>query len=175
LLLNILKSISMKLTLLFISLLFISLSAKNNDYSTIIDKEFNNKLLDIRQDYDRDISAVGFVRKYITKQNKNNGIYSSAFEYLDTVGNAHGTQMQLVKLNSKSGKVVLDKSSKLSNFSEAIALTKTPSNGYYIGGHTMDGQLILLKLDAQANLIFKKNFGTKNFDRLNNIVQLSDG
>ena len=82
--------------------------------------------------------------------------------------------MQLIKIDA-SGKIILDKSSALSQFSKAVAITKTPTNGYYVGGHTMDGQLILLKLDSSANLIFKKTFGTKNFDKLNNIVQLSDG
>ncbi len=163
----------MKQILLFTSLLLASLlSADDSDYSIIIDKPFNNALLDIRQDYDRDITAVGFTKKYNTQKNKNS--YTNAFDYLSSISGANGTQMQLIKLNAE-GKVLLDKSSALSQFSQAIAITKTPTNGYYVGGETMDGQLILLKLDSSANLIFKKVFGTKNFDKLSNIVQLSDG
>jgi len=165
----------MRLIFILTYLLFItSLNAKDTDYSIIIKKPFNNSLLDIRQDYDRDITAVGFVKKYNTKSRKTTS-YDNAFDYLASVGGANGTQMQLIKLNHETGETILDKSSNLSRFSEAIAITKTPSNGYYVGGNTMDGEVILLKLDANANLIFKKIFGTKNFDRLENIVQLNDG
>jgi len=163
----------MKSFLLLTSLLLTStLTAGDSDYSIVIAKKFNNQLLDIRQDYDRDITAVGFIKKYNTTKNKSS--YDNAFDYLASVSGANGTQMQLIKANA-SGKIIIDKSSALSQFSEAIAITKTPTNGYYVGGHTMDGQLILLKLDSSANMIFKKVFGTKNFDRLYNIVQLSDG
>ena len=165
----------MKIFLLLTSLLLLTLNAKSTDYSIIINKSFDSQLLDIRQDYDRDITAVGFTKKHNTKINHTNSTYTNPFEYLASVSNAYGTQMQLIKLNQSTGKIIFDKSSNLSKFSEAVAITKTPSNGYYIGGHTMDGQAILLKLDANANLIFKKIFGTKNFDKLNTIVQLSDG
>ena len=163
----------MKQILLFTLLLLTSNTfANNSDYSIIIDKKFDNQLFDIRQDYDRSISAVGFTKKYNTSQNKTS--YTNAFDYLSSINGANGTQMQLIKINA-AGEIVIDKSSSLSKFSQAIAITKTPQNGYYVGGQTMDGQLILLKLDSNANLIFKKTFGTKNFDRLYNIVQLSDG
>ena len=163
----------MKLFLLLTSLLLItSLSARDTDYSIIINKKFDNQLLDIRQDYDRDLTAVGFTNTYKTAATKNS--YKDAFEYLSSLSSASGTQMQLIKTNA-SGKVLIDKSSSLSNFSKAVAIAKTPTNGYYVGGHTMDGQLILLKLDSSANIIFKKIFGTKNFDKLSNIIKLSDG
>lgn len=164
----------MKLFLFFTSLLLtISINAKDTDYSIIINKEFNNQLLDISQDYDRDISAVGFTNNYKTTTNKSSS-YSNAFDYLKSVNKGHGTQMQLIKANS-AGKIVLDKSSIISKLSQAISITKTPTNGYYVGGHTMDGQLIVLRLNSEAKLIFSKTFGTKNFDRLYNIVELSDG
>ncbi len=163
----------MKLFLLLTSLLLLTnINAKDSDYSIIINKKFDNKLLDIKQDYDRDISAVGFTKNY--KATTSTKSYNDPFEYLKSVSSAHGTQMQLVKINNM-GKVVIDKSSRLSQFSEAIAVAKTPTNGYYIAGHSMDGQLIILKLDANTNLIFKKIFGTKNIDKLNNIIHLSDG
>ncbi len=168
------KSVCMKIFLLLTSLLLLSLNAKDTDYSIIINKPFNSQLFAIVQDYDRDITAVGFTKKF-NSQTQTNRSYTDPFKYLASINDADGTQMQLIKLNKKTGKVLLDKSSNLSRFSEAIAITKTPSNGYYIGGHTMDGQVILLKLDANANLIFKKSFGTKNFNSLKNLVQLNDG
>ena len=163
----------MKLFLLLTSLLLLTnLSAKESDYSIIIDKKFDNKLLDISQDYDRDISAVGFTKKYKTHNTAQS--FSDPFEYLKSINGAYGTQMQLIKAND-IGKIIMDKSSSLSQFSEAIAIAKTPANGYYIGGHSMDGEIILLKLDVNANFIFKKVFGTKNIDKLNNIIRLNDG
>jgi len=63
----------------------------------------------------------------------------------------------------------------MSKFSEAIAIVKTPSNGYYLGGYTLDGSLLIAKLDSNANVIFSKMFGTKNYDRMNNLILLSDG
>lgn len=157
---------------LFFTLLLITLNAKDFDYSIIIDKKFDNKLLDISQDYNRDISAVGFSKKYKTTTTLKS--YNDPFEYLKSIGNYSGTNMQLVKAND-IGEIILDESSSLSQFSEAIAMTKTPLNGYFIGGHSMDGQLILLKLDSNANIIFKKVFGTKNIDKLSNIIKLRDG
>ena len=163
----------MKLILLLTSLLLItSLSARDTDYSIIINKKFDNQLLDISQDHDRDLTAVGFTNQYKTTPTKNS--YTDAFEYLSSLNSASGTQMQLIKTTA-AGKILIDKSSSLSKLSKAVAITKTPTNGYYVGGHTMDGQLILLKLDSSANIIFKKTFGTKNFDKLYNIINLSDG
>ena len=143
----------MKLFLFLTSLLLLtSLHAEDNDYSIIINKKFNNQLLDIKQDYNRDITAIGFTNNYKTTPNKKT--YTDAFEYLSSVSASHGTQMQLVKTNA-AGQILIDKSTNLSKFSEAVSITKTPTNGYYVGGHTMDGQLILLKLDASTNIIFK--------------------
>ncbi len=163
----------MKLFLFLTSLLLLNtLYAKDSDYSIIIQKKFDNKLLDIRQDYDRDITAIGFTNNYKTTTKAKS--YNDPFEYLKSISSAYGTQMQLIKINN-IGKIIIDKSSTLSQFSKAVAIAKTPTNGYYIGGHSMDGELIILKLDANANLIYKKKFGTKNIDKLNNIVKLRDG
>jgi flagellar motor protein MotB len=164
----------MKLYIILITLILSNLLlAKDSDYSLIIDKPFNNELIDITQDYDRDISAVGFINNYKTSSNKKTS-YTNAFDYLASVNNDNGTHMQLIKAD-EGANIVIDKSIVLPSFSKAVSLIKTPDNGYYIGGHTMDGQLILLKVDSNANVIFKKQFGTKNFDRLKNLVKLSDG
>jgi outer membrane protein OmpA-like peptidoglycan-associated protein len=82
--------------------------------------------------------------------------------------------MQLIKADGGAN-ILIDKSTVLPSFSKAVSLVKTPQNGYFVGGHTMDGELLLLKLGPNANILFKKSFGTKNFDRLKNIVKLSDG
>jgi len=164
----------MKKIILSLILLSFTLLAKPNDFSIIINKPFNDALFDITQDYDRSISAVGFSNEF-TKSNKNSSkTYTNAFDYLSSISEAFGSQMHIIKVDEK-GKVLLSKSAKLSKFNEAIALVKTPSNGYFVGGYTLDGSLMIAKLDSEANLIFHKDFGTSNYDRMNNLILLSDG
>ncbi len=160
--------------ILLLTLLFLStLQSNTSDYSVIIDKPFNDALFDITEDYDRGISAVGFSKEF--KQNSHaNKTYTDAFEYLSSVSNKYGSQIHLLKLNN-TAEIILSKAIKLSRFTEAVALAKTPSNGYYIGGYTLDGDLLILKVDAAGNIIFNKTFGTKNYDRMNNLILMSDG
>ncbi len=163
----------MKQILLLTLLLLSTLYSQTSDYSVIIDKPFNDALFDITEDYDRSISAVGFSKEF--KQNSHaSKTYTDAFDYLSSISNKHGSQIHLLKLNTKA-EVVLSKATKLSRFTEAVALAKTPSNGYYIGGYTLDGDLLILKLDSSGNIIFNKIFGTKNYDRMNNLILMSDG
>ncbi len=164
----------MKYIVIYILILTSSLLAKESDFSIIIEKPFNEALLDITQDYDRGISAVGFTRNYKQTRSTSNGTYTNAFDYLDSISNSYGSQMQLIKVD-KSAKTVLSKSTKLSRFNEAVAVVKTPSNGYFIGGYTLDGDLLIVKLSSSGNIIFTKIFGTKNYDKMNNLVLLSDG
>ena len=161
---------------IIILLLLINFSyAKESDFSIIIDKPFSESLLDITQDYDRKISAVGFSRSYKVESKNQSREYSDAFEYLRSVSsNSHGPQIQLIKIDDKA-KVVLKRSTKLSEFNEAVAVVKTHNNGYFVGGYTLNGSLIILKLDSNGNQIFKKIFGTKNYDRMNNLILLRDG
>jgi len=163
----------MKQIILLTLLILSSLYSQTSDYSVIIDKPFNDALFDITEDYDRSISAVGFSKEF--KQDSQAGrTYTNAFDYLSSVSNKHGSQIHLLKLNNKA-EVVLSRATKLSRFTEAIALAKTPSNGYYIGGYTLDGDLLILKVDSGGNIIFNKTFGTKNYDRMNNLILMSDG
>ena len=157
------------LFLLPLSFLF----ANTNDFSVIIDKDFDNVLYDITQDYDRQISAVGFSKSFKSSKNSTK-TYTNAFDFLDSVADSHGSQMHLIKIDSHA-KINISKTAKLPKFNEAIALVKTPSNGYFIGGYTLDGSLILSKLDDQGNIKFTKIFGTDNYDRMNNLILLSDG
>ncbi|MBE0513583.1 hypothetical protein [Sulfurimonas sp.] len=148
--------------------------AKTTDFSIIIDEKFNNALVDVAEDYDRSISAVGFIKEYKDSSSNDSATYSNAFDYLSSLSNAHGSQMHLVKVDN-SANISLRKSMNLANFNEAVSLVKTPENGYFIGGHTLSGSLVLLKLDSHANKIFASEFGTPNHDKLSKLVSLRDG
>jgi len=163
----------MKHTLLLIFLLLSTLNATNTDFSVIVNKPFNASLFDITQDYDRTITAVGFSKEYKNSTNPSR-TYSDPFEYLANASGSFGSQMHILKVD-KTSKIILSKMAKLSKFNKAIAVVKTPSNGYFIGGYTMDGSLLIAKLDSNANIIFVKMFGTKNYDRMNNLILMSDG
>ncbi|WP_457747747.1 OmpA family protein [Sulfurimonas sp.] len=153
-----------------ILVLFTSLYAK--DFSIIIHEPFNATLFDVDEDYDRTISAVGFSKEFTNTQHKK--VYTNAYDYLESVSSKYGSQMHLMKVN-KEAKILISKNFKLSKFNKAVSVVKTPTNGYYIGGYTLDGSLLIAKLDAQANIIFLKTFGTKNYDKMNNLLLLSDG
>jgi len=159
--------------LLFSIFFAVSLFAKSNDFSIIIHKQFNASLFDITEDYDRGISAVGFSNEFKNNPSASQ-TYTNAFDYLESVSSSFGTKINIVKL-SMSGNIIFNKIAKLSEFSEAVAVVKTPSNGYFIGGYTNNGKLLLAKLDANANLVYFRYFGTKNYDKMNNLILLSDG
>ncbi|WP_457743432.1 hypothetical protein [Sulfurimonas sp.] len=164
----------MKKALLFSLFIFTYLNAAaTSNFSLIVHKPFDSALFDITEDYDRTISAVGFVKNY--KQNSSaTSSYTNAFDYLANVSNNYGYQMHLIKVNSKA-KIILSKTAKINQFNTAVSLQKTSTNGYFIGGYTMNGSLLLVKLDAQGNLLYYKEFGTKNFDKMNSLVSLRDG
>jgi len=163
----------MKRTLLFTLLLLSTLYANKSDFSIIIHKSFNAALFDVTEDYDRTITAVGFSKAYKANSNVQRS-YTDAFEYLSSISSTFGSQMHLLKVGQNS-EIILSKIATLSKFNEAIAVVKTPTNGYFIGGYTLDGSLLVLKLDANANVIFSKTFGTQNYDRMNNLILMSDG
>jgi len=158
--------------IIFLILFYVS-NAKTSDFSVILNKPFNAALQDVTEDYDRTISAVGFSHHY-TQNNSTQEVFHDPFSYLASVSRNHGSQIHLLKVSNKA-KIILDKATKLSNFNEAVALVKTPQNGYFIGGYTLDGSLLVLKIDANGNNVFTLKFGTKNYDRMNNLILLSDG
>lgn len=163
----------MKHTLLLLFFLFTTLNATQTDFSVIINKPFNAALFDVTQDYDRTITAVGFSKEY-KNSSASSRSYTNPFEYLANSSGSFGSQMHIIKVN-KTAKIILSKMATLSKFNRAIAVVKTPSNGYFVGGYTLDGSLLIVKLDADANVIFVKMFGTKNYDRMNNLILMSDG
>ena len=162
----------MKHTLLLF-FLFFTLFAQEQPFSIVVNRDYDAALFDVVENYDRTISAVGFA-----KQNKANThpsqSFSNPFDYLESIKGAYGTQMHLLKVDNQAH-IVLNKSASLSRFNKAVALLKTPSDGYFVGGYTLDGELIVAKLNANGALEFAKLFGTKNYDRMNNLVALSDG
>ena len=160
--------------LLTIILLTLCLHAKTADFSIVIDEPFNNALLGVTEDYDRSISAVGFIKTYKNNSSKSDATYTNAFDYLSSLSSAHGSLIHLVKVDNQAD-ITLRKSINLPNFSEAVGVEKTPENGYFVGGYTLDGSLVVLKLDSNANIISKDIFGTQNQDKMNKIVPLRDG
>lgn len=164
----------MKLTLFLTLFLFTSIYAKTSDFSIIVHQPFNAGLTDITEDYDRTLTAVGFSKEYKQSSVPNNATYTNAFDYLSSISSQHGSQMHIIKVNNQA-EILFSKQAKLSQFSEAVAVVKTPSNGYFLGGYTLDGSLIVLKLDANANLIYSNIYGTKNYDKMHNLILLNDG
>lgn len=160
----------------FILALFLisSLFAKTVPFSLIIDKPFENALFDVTEDYDRSISSVGFIRPYKNSTAKNDGVYTNAFDYLASVSSTHGAALHLVKVDADA-EITFEKTLNLSQFTKGVGIVKTPQNGYIVGGNTMDGSLVVAKLDANANLQFHKIFGTPKQDTMNKILLLRDG
>jgi outer membrane protein OmpA-like peptidoglycan-associated protein len=160
--------------ILALLLLTASLYAKSAEFSIVIDEPFNNALFDVTQDYDRTISAIGYVKNYKNNLKKTGTTYTNAFDYLASISSNHGSQIHLVKIKNNAD-IELRKSINLSKFSEAVSILKTPSNGYFIGGYSIDGLLLVAKLDSSGNKIFIKTFGTSNYDKMSKLVQLNDG
>lgn len=161
--------------LLITIILISSLYAKTTSFSIIIDEPFNNALLDITEDFDRTISAVGFIKPYKKgTDNSDDGVYRNAFDYLASLSSSNGSLIHLVKVGSNAD-IELRKSITLSQFAEAYGVVKTHDNGYIVGGNTLDGSLVILGLDANANMIFNKIFGTPNQDKMSKIHLLRDG
>ncbi|MDD2789880.1 MAG: OmpA family protein [Sulfurimonas sp.] len=160
---------------LFFSLLLLSeLFAKNMGFSVIIDKPFNDVLYDITEDYDRSITAVGFSQNFESSKSQEAETYTDPFEYLASLSGGQGTQMHLVKVD-EGGEILLSKAAALSLCNEAVSVVKRPDNGYFVGGHTLEGSFLFLKLDTNANIIYSKTFGTKFNDKMSKLIALKDG
>lgn len=151
-----------------------SLLAKSGDFSIIINEPFNNSLVDVTEDYDRSISAVGIIKTYKNGSKNAGAVYTNAFDYLSSISSPYGSQIHLAKVSSQAD-ITLRKSINLTNFSEPVSIIKTPENGYYIGGHTLEGSLLVLKVDSNGNIIFREAFGTSNNDKMSKMILLRDG
>lgn len=154
-------------------LLFIS-TTYAKDFSVIIDKPYNDELFDITQDYDRQISAIGFSKNHKLITNKEGMKYDNPFDYLASISNKHGSKINLIKIDNNAN-VIKNKTINIPKFANAVSIVKTPSNGYFIGGYTEDGSLVVLKLNTYGDIIFNKIFGNKNQDKMNALIRLRDG
>ncbi len=158
---------------IFFILFLFTMSLLAKPYSAIISGSFEDVLFDITQDYNGEISAVGFSQNY-RQDTDSNQLYNSAFEYLDSISSQNGEQLRLIRLNSQA-KISFDFSNKLPKFNRGVSVVKTKDNGYFIGGYTQDGELLLLRLSNSGSIVFQREFGTKNYDRMNTLVALRDG
>jgi outer membrane protein OmpA-like peptidoglycan-associated protein len=162
----------MRFLLLFISI-FLYASQPLDKYSVVIGGPFTDALYDITQDHDAQISSVGFSQKFQTVKRKPK-TYTNPFDYLESLNEAKGEQIRLIKLD-ESAQTTLDTSMKLPVFNRASSLIKTPANGYFIGGDTQEGELLVIHLDDNGRVLFNRQFGTRNFDRMHKLVALRDG
>ena len=89
----------------------IHLSLQAKEFSVIIDKPFNEALVDIIQDYDRSISAIGFTKEFKGTQNKN-AVYTNAFDYLSSLSHSNGSRIALIKIDKKTN-IIFNKEIKL--------------------------------------------------------------
>ncbi len=163
----------MRLLILFLFSLHLFVSQAAERYSVIIGGAFHDALFDITQDHDDQISAVGYSQQFVktTAQPKT---YTDPFAYLASLNSANGEQIRLIKLDEQA-KTTLDKSMALPQFNRAYSLVKTPENGYFIGGDSQDGQLLVVHLNAHGTTVFINKFGTKNYDQMSKLVPLRDG
>jgi len=164
----------MKLLLLFtlLATLLIAKEQKQTN-SLIIHKPFDAALFAITQNYDYSIAAAGFSNNYKVHTQTSKS-YSDPFSYLADISNAYGPRMTLVSCTAQMQKI-RSKVLTLHEFSKAVALKKTPRNGYFVGGYTTDGKLLVLKLTANGDKLFSKKFGTQNYNKLHQLLLLQDG
>ena len=161
----------MKYILIFF--IFYNILHAKQDYTLTLHKPFNSVLYAVTQNYDDTISAIGYSNQY--KQGSTSRTYTSAFDYLENASqNLFGKKSFLVTLK-KDGGIKYERFANINDFNEMLSILKTPQNGYFVGGYTFNGSLLLAKLDPLGHLLFARKFGTKNYDRMNNLIPLSDG
>lgn len=163
----------MKKLLITCIFLAATLCAKESDFSLIIPHPFDAALFDITEDYDKTISAVGFSKEYKTSSSQSKS-YTDPFEYLSSISENYGTNMHIAKVDHRA-QIILSEAIKLSKMSEAVSIIKTPKNEYIVGGHTMDGELLIVKLRNDAKIISTLSFGTNNNDTMSKLIYLRDG
>ena len=159
--------------LLIVTYINASTSKVNTGFSLIIKKDFNQALFSVQENYDRTISAVGF-SNHFEKAKTVKTSYTNPYDYLSDLTNSNGSEIELIKVDN-GAKVKASKRLNLKKLNKAVSLVKTPNGGYIIGGYTLDGSIIVLKLDANLKILFSTIFGTKNYDKLHSLVLLRDG
>ncbi|SFV58478.1 hypothetical protein MNB_SM-7-1350 [hydrothermal vent metagenome] len=161
----------MKIILLFLILNF-TLIAKEQKFLITYPSKYNAILYDVTQNYDDTVTAVGVTHSY--KAKKSQAYYSDPFSYLaNTYKNHYRKRVTLLKIED-DGELEYKRSLNIAGFDKAVAILKTPTDGYFLGGYSLDGSLIVSKLDKSAKTLFFKKFGTKNYDKLNKLIKLRD-
>ncbi|WP_457748511.1 hypothetical protein [Sulfurimonas sp.] len=160
-------------TLLFLVFYTLVLNAKTSDFSIIIHKPFNAALVDITQNYDGTISALGFTHTFKQALHVNK-TYTDPFAYLQSISSKYGPKLEILTVNNKA-EILQSKIINITKFAKPTSFVKTPTNGYFIGGDTMDGEQLLLLLNADLKLIHYKYYGTKNHNKMNKLIALKDG
>jgi len=169
-----LKSSHMKYTILFLLILnSLLLNAKTSDFSIIVHKPFNAGLVDITQNYDGTLSVLGFTNDFKQRLHVNK-TYTDPFEYLQSISNKYGSKMQLLTINNKA-QITQSKIINMSKFAKPASFVKTPTNGYFVGGYTMDGSQLLVLLNPNMHPLRSVSFGTKNKDTMHKLIPLKDG
>jgi len=146
---------------------------KSDDYQIILGDNFDDEALDIIEDYDYNISVVGYsqdFKKSVTSAQS----YHNAFDYLHNLNANAGEQLRLIKLNF-SADIVKDTRFKLNAYNRGTNIIKTAQNGYILGGYTHNGQMLISYLDTHAQRTSLQKFGTANFDKLYSLSPLEDG
>lgn len=164
--------------LLTLLLIFSSLHSaisefKSDDYQLTIGKDFDDEALDIVEDHDKNISVVGYTQDFKTTSAPSQS-FNNAFEYLHNLQSTYGEQLRLIKVDP-SATIVNDISFKLSRYNRGTNVIKTAQNGYLLGGYTHNGKMLISSLDASGNKHYLKEFGTANFDKLYDFIQLDNG
>ena len=157
----------------FFLLLLLLTTLYSKDFSVILRQPFDAQLFDITENYDRTLSAIG-VSRHFKHGNSVAQNYTNAFDYLVTTSKKYGLQMNLLQVDNNAT-IIHSKIIKLRKFTTTVSLTKTPTDGYFVGGYTKDGLLLIAKLNAHAKVIRSVVFGTKNFNKMSKIVLLHDG
>ena len=152
---------------------WLGLAAAQDGYSVVIKGPFKDALYDVVEDYDRQISVVGFSEHFPPNRGESQ-IYTSAFEYLADAARTRGEQVRLLTLDA-SGATTRDVSFSLPEFNRAVSIVKSPDDGYVVGGYLQNGQMLLAGLTPGGGIRFKSIFGTRNVDRMQRLIPLRDG
>jgi len=159
--------------ILWLGTFTIALWGASSPFDVTVEGAFRDTLYDLTEDYDGQLAAVGFSEHFETETPQDE-TYTNAFDYLERHNRTYGEQIRLIRLD-RAGSVTLDRSFSLDAFNRAVSVLKTPDNGYFVGGYTHEGEMLLAKLDANGKSRFLERFGTATSDRLERLVGLRDG
>jgi len=157
----------------YIIFFLLTLTTLQANYNITIKGPFDSNLYDVTQDYNDDISVVGFTQNYHVEAPKE--VYHDIFSQLASQNKSEGEQIRLMRLNQTSGAIEYDFETSLPQFNRAVALVKSINHSYFVGGYTQNGKLLLLKVNDKRRITHKKIFGTSNFSQMSKLTALRDG